>query len=93
MKRTPNDHLRMLLLDLAEKHGLSDSDIARAHIRAHPESTLTASTVQRFRTGTPAPGTPPSFLMEEAYAEATHTTRQQNWNEAIRRWRLALKNE
>jgi len=85
--QTPNDYLRELLLELASEAGLSDSAIARAHNRAHEDSTLAASTVQRFREGTPTEGTPPSRLMEEAYAVATGTTREANWDEAFKRWR------
>jgi hypothetical protein len=91
--RTPNDDLRELLLELAERDGLSDSEIARAHTRAYADSTLAASTVQRFRTEQPKPEThhvAPSRLMEEAIAEATGTDRVQNWEEAIRRWRAGL---
>jgi hypothetical protein len=86
---TPNQHLRALLLELAEKHNLSDSAIARAHNRAHTDSMCAPSSVQRFRHG-PADA-PPTALMEEAYAAATGTTRKANWNEAIRRWRAAEK--
>lgn len=86
MNRTPNDYLRALLLERAHAADLSDSAIARAHNRAYEDSTLAPSTVQRFREGTPEPGTPPSRLMEEAYAAATETTRLENWREAIRRW-------
>ena len=88
---TPNTCLRALLLELAEKHELSDSAIARAHNRAYPDSTLVPSSVQRFRTGPVSE--PPTQLMEEAYAVATGTTREQNWNEAFRRWRAALRTE
>lgn len=86
---TPNSCLRALLLELAEKQELSDSAIARAHHRAHADSTLAASSVQRFRTGPVEE--PPTRLMEEAYAAATGTTREQNWNEAFRRWRAAMR--
>ena len=89
--QTPNDYLRALLLELVEKKGLSDSAVARAHNRAHDESTLAPSTFQRFRTETPTEGTAPSRLMEEAVAVATGTDREQNWNEAIRRWRAGLR--
>lgn len=87
---TPNDFLWAYLLELAEKNGLSDSAIARAHNRAYDDSTLAASSVQRHRTHHPA-GAVPGQLMEEAYAAATGTTREANWTEAIRRWRSALK--
>lgn len=89
MNKTPNDFLRALLLELAQNAGLSDSAIARAHNRAYPDSTLAASTIQRFRTEQPAEGTNVSVLMEDAYAIATETTRIQNWSEAIRRWKAA----
>lgn len=82
----PNDHLRALLLEQAHVAGLSNSDIARAHNRAYQDSTLAASTVQRFREGEPAPGTPPSQLMQEAYAAALQTPLVDLWREAIRRW-------
>lgn len=90
--QTPNDHLRALLLELAENHKLTDSAIARAHNRAYEDSTLTASTVQRFRQGT-LKGTrgAPTELEEQAYAAALQMTRRQLWNEAIRRWRAAEK--
>jgi hypothetical protein len=90
--RTPNDYLRALLLELAHEAELSDSAIARAHNRAYEDSTLAASSVQRFRDGT-IKGTrdAPSELMEEAYAAALGTTRKANWDEAIRRWRAAEK--
>ena len=61
--QTPNDYLRALLLELARDADLSDSAIARAHNRAYADSTLAASTIQRFREGTPADGTPPSRLI------------------------------
>lgn len=89
--QTPNDYLRALLLELAERQGISDSAIARAHNRAHEDSTLAPSTVQRFRESKPASGTPPSPLMEEAYAAATNTTRAENWREAFRRWDAATE--
>lgn len=85
--RTPNEYLRELLLELAEQAELTDSAIARAHNRAYDESTLAPSTVQRFRTGTP--NEPPTPLMEEAYAIATQTSREANWEEAFARWRAA----
>jgi len=84
--QTPNDHLRALLLELAHNAGLADSAIARAHNRAYKDSTLAPSTVQRFRESTPAAGTPPSQLMQEAYAAALQTTVTKLWREAIRRW-------
>lgn len=85
--KTPNEYLRELLLERANEAGLSDSAIARAHNRAYPESTLAPSTVQRFRTG-PAHEAP-SEMMEQAYAIATQTTREHNWEEAFARWRAA----
>lgn len=85
--QTPNEYLRALLLELAEEADLSDSAIARAHNRAYADSTLAASTIQRFRTGPPTE--PPSEMMEQAYAAATGTTRQQNWEKAFQRWRAA----
>lgn len=88
--QTPNDHLRALLLERAQEAGLSDSAIARAHNRAHEDSTLAPSTVQRFRQ-TSADGAAPSRLMEEAYAAALGTTRERLWEEAVRRWRAAMK--
>lgn len=84
--KTPNDYLRAYLLELAQGADLSDSAIARAHNRAYEDSTLAASTVQRFREGAPTEGTPPSQLMQEAYAVATKTSPVANWREANRRW-------
>lgn len=89
MDKTPNDYMRALLLELAEEAELSDSAIARAHNRRYEDSTLGPSTVQRFRTSDVPPGTPPSALMEEAYAAALQTTRVKLWREATRRWREA----
>lgn len=92
MRKTPNDYLRALLLELAENADLSDGAIARAHNRAYEDSTIAPSTVQRWRQIT-LKGTrdAPSELMEEAYAVATGTTRAANWDEAYRRWRAAGK--
>lgn len=84
--QTPNDYLRALLLERAREMDLADSAIARAHNRAHENSTLAPSTIQRFRESAPAEGTAPSILMQEAYAAATKTTIADNWREAIRRW-------
>lgn len=86
--QTPNEYLRALLLEKAEEAGLTDSAIARAHNRAYPDSTLHPSSVQRFRKGPPTE--PPTPLMEEAYAAATGTTREANWDEAFQRWRTAI---
>jgi len=84
--QTPNDHLRVLLLERAHEVGLSDSAIARAHNRAYKDSTLAPSTIQRFRESDPAPGTPPSQLMQEAYAAVLQTSIVALWREAIQRW-------
>lgn len=84
--QTPNDHLRALLLERAHEAGLSDSAVARAHNRAYENSTLAPSTIQRFRESDPAPGTPPSQLMQEAYAAVLHTSIVALWREAIQRW-------
>jgi hypothetical protein len=84
--QTPNDYLRALLLERARDAGLADSAVARAHNRAYENSTLAPSTVQRFRESTPAPGTPPSQLMQEAYAAAVGESVPDLWREAIRRW-------
>lgn len=86
--QTPNEYLRALLLERAEAAGLTDSAIARAHNRAYPDSTLHPSSVQRFRKGPPTE--PPTPLMEEAYAAATGTTREANWDEAFQRWRTTI---
>lgn len=89
--QTPNEYLRALLIERAEAAGLTDSAVARAHNRAYDDSTLHPSSVHRFRTRPTAEA--PTDLMEEAYAAATGTTRQQNWEEAIRRWRAAMKEQ
>ena len=102
--QTPNYHLRALLLERAEEAGLTDSAIAQAHHRAYPDrdTELNIGTVNLFRYGytdkkgvkrQADPNTPPTELIEEAFAVALGTTRTALWNEAFRRWRAALKRE
>src|SRR5258708_2846388 len=85
----PNDHLRALLLERMLR--LSNSEIARAHAHAYADSTLAITTVARFRWEEPQMGERVTPLMAEAIAAATGSTPEDDWEEAFRRWREAMK--